>query len=139
MTDHFVTLAISEEVYEYARQIAETTSQPIEQVLKRRLEEALPVPLLPDDEEAELSALRMLSDDTLWTIAAEQMPRSQQERRINLLKLNERNALSDADQSELDDLLQRGDRLTVRKAEAARILTERGHKVTPNDLAALHE
>ncbi len=79
MTDHVVTLAVSDEVYEYARRIAETTAQPIEQILQQRLEAALPLPRLPAHEEAELAALRLLSDDTLWTIAAEQMPRAQQE------------------------------------------------------------
>lgn len=139
MTDHVVTLAVSDEVYEYARRIAETTARPIEQILQQRLEAALPLPRLPTDEEAELAALRQLSDDALWTIAAEQMPHVQQERRSALLQLNERQMLSDAEQAELDDLLLRGDRLMVRKAEAAALLKERGFNVTSQDLAAPHD
>ncbi len=139
MTNHVVTLSVSEQVYEYARSVAETTAQPIEEVLQQRLEDALPLPHLPADEEAELAALRLLSDDALWTIAAEQMPRTQQERRSILLRLNERHALTEAEQTELDDLLQRGDRLMVRKAEAAAILNKRGYTVTPRDLATPHE
>jgi hypothetical protein len=139
MTDHTVTLSISEQVYEYARRLAETTAQPIEEVLQQRLEAALPLPGLPAEEEAELAALRLLSDDALWTIAAEQMPRAQQERRSVLLNLNERHALREDEETELDGLLQRGDCLMVRKAEAAAILTERGYTVTPRDLAAPDE
>jgi len=139
MTDHLVTLSVSEQVYEYARRIAETTSQPIEQILRQRLEDTLPLPRLPADEEAELAALRLLSDDALWTIASEQMPRVQQERRSTLLRLNERHAMTDAEQDELDDLLQRGDRLMVRKAEAAAILKQRGYTITSQDLAGPHE
>jgi hypothetical protein len=139
MTDHVVTLAVSDEVYEYARRIAETTAQPIEQILQQRLEATLPLPRLPAHEEAELAALRLLADDTLWTIAAEQMPRAQQERRSMLLGLNERQTLTDADQAELDDLLLRGDRLMVRKAEAAAILKQRGFAVTSQDLAVPHD
>jgi hypothetical protein len=90
------------------------------------------------DQEAELAALWQLSDDALWTIAAEQMPTGQQERRSILLGLNKHIALDEVDKAELDNLLERGDRLMVRKAEAARILTERGHKVAPQDLAAQH-
>jgi hypothetical protein len=139
MTDHVVTLAVSEEVYELARRLAETTAQPIEEILQQRLEAALPLPRLPADDEAELAALSLLSDDALWTIAAEQMPRAQQERRLTLLRLNERKALTDTDQAELDDLLLRGDRLMLRKAEAAAILKQRGFAVSSQDLAAPHE
>lgn len=66
MTDHLVTLTISDEVYEYARQLAATTKKPLEEILQRRLVEMLL--LLPADEEAELAALKSLSDDVLWTI-----------------------------------------------------------------------
>lgn len=138
MADHVITLKISEQVYEYARRLAQTTSQSIEVILQQRLEDILPLPLLPPDEEAELAALRLLSDEVLWTLAAEQMPHVQQERLTTLLSLNKHNTMSDAEQKEMDDLLQRGDKLMVRKAEAAGILTERGYKVSPKDLASSH-
>ena len=137
MADHIVTLTVSDEVYEYARQLAEISQQPIEEVLQRRLTDMLPT--LPADEEAELAALRLLSDDALWTIAAEQMPYQQQERRSELLKLNGHGAITESEQAELDSVLDRGDRLMVRKAEAAGLLTARGYKVTPHDLASTHE
>src|SRR2546428_5450052 len=105
MTDHVVTVTISDQVYEYIRRIAEATDQPVEQVLRQRLEEMLPLPPLPSDEEAELAALRLLSDDALWTIAAEQMPSVQQERRSALLKLNERGVITEPETTELDGLL----------------------------------
>ena len=137
MADHVVTLTISDEVYNYARQLAETTEQPVEQILQRRLVEMLPT--LPADEEAELAALRSLSDDALWTIAAEQMPRHRQERLSELLRLNGHGSITEPEQAELDALLYYGDRLTVRKAEAAGLLTERGHTVTPQDLSSTHD
>ncbi len=139
MADHVVTLTVSEHVYEYARRLAESRSQPIEKILQQRLEEFLPLPALPPQEEAELAALRLLADDTLWTIAAEQMPRAQQERLSILLTLNKRSTLTEPEQQELEDLLHRADKLMLRKAEVAAILTERGHRVTPRDLAAPHE
>src|SRR5258708_37682929 len=102
MTNHVVTLAVSEEVYEVARRLAETTAQPIEQIFQQRLEAALPLPRLPADEEAKLPALRLLSDDALWTLGAEQMPHHQQERRSTLSGLNNRNEQTDAEQDGRD-------------------------------------
>lgn len=136
-----VTFTISEAAYDRIRQAAEVAAQPIEEVLRRRIEESFtaPLPTLPPDEEAELAALKLLSDDALWTIAAEQMPHIQQERQSELLNRNVRGQLTDAEQAELDELLRRGDRLMVRKAEAAALLTERGYKVMPHDLAVPHE
>src|SRR5258708_30448945 len=108
MSDHTVTLTISENVYARARQIAENTAQPVERILASRLEEVFDdLASLPPDEQAELTALNNLSDDTLWTIAAERMPPLQQERLSLLLALNKRGVLSSAEQAELDDLLER--------------------------------
>lgn len=67
MSDY--TLNIPEEVYIRARQIAEETSQPVDQVMIEYLRTlSAPMPALPPNEAAELEALRHLSDDTLWTI-----------------------------------------------------------------------
>src|SRR5260221_11023046 len=100
MADHVVTLTISDEVYNYAQQFAETTEQPVEQILQRRLIEKLPT--LPADEEAELAALRALSDDALWTITAEQMPRHRQESLSEILKLTSHGAITDPEQNKIN-------------------------------------
>ena len=68
MTDHVVTVTVSDQVYEHIRRIAATSDQPIEEVLRRRLQDMLPAPAPPSDEEAELAALRLLSDDALRLI-----------------------------------------------------------------------
>jgi hypothetical protein len=131
MADHSITLKISDNVYSRAQQIAETMAQPIEQILTNQLEQVFDSLIdLPSDEQAELQALKSLSDDTLRTIAAERMPLVQQERLTLLLALNKRIPLSDGEQHELDELLERGDRLTLRKAEANVILARRGFSVT---------
>ena len=120
--------------------MADDSALPIERVLSQQLESALDdLTGLPADEQAELAALQHLSDDTLWTIAAEQMSRSTQERLTLLLALNKRGSLTDAEVSELDALLTYGDRLTLRKAEAAAILTKRGNIVTSKDMTSRHE
>jgi hypothetical protein len=142
MDDYLVTLPIPASVYDHARRTAEQTARPIEQVLVEYLEAAASESQdepLPADEQAELDALARLSDDALWTIAREQMPLAAQARMQVLMDRNSRGQLSEAERQELEELVERGDRLTLRKAEAAALLTERGYKVTPSDLAARNE
>jgi hypothetical protein len=136
MSDQIV-LTIPVEISERARQIAETTSQPVEQVLIEHLKTlSTPLPTLPPEEQAELDALHRLSDDALWTIAREQMPSDVQARAHELM---DRKILSDGEQAELDGLVERADRLMLRKAEAAAILRERGYSFTQDDFGPRDE
>lgn len=134
MTDY--TLTIPEEVYNRARQIAEATSQPVDEVMLDYLRTmSAPLPVLPPDETAELEALKQLSDDALWTIAREQMPRDVQNRMQTLMDKNSQGTITDAEYAELEAYVERGNRLMVRKAEAAGILMERGHAFTQKDFS----
>jgi hypothetical protein len=129
-------LAVPDEVYHRARQIAHDTAKPIEQILIDHLKTLAPVlPVLAPDEEAELEALHHLSDDALWTIAAEQMPDDLQARMQILMDKNSRGTINPDEYSELESLVERGQRLMLRKSEAAAILTQRGYKVRPQDMA----
>ncbi len=130
------TLDVPDDVMEAARQIAQATAQPIEQVLLSRLKTALPLPVLPPDEETELEALKYLSDDALWTIAREQMHDDLQVQMRELMDKNSLGTISPDEYKQLETLVDRGQRLMLRKSEAAAILTRRGYKVTPKDLAA---
>lgn len=135
MSDYILT--IPEEVYVRARQIAEETSQPVDQVMIEYLRTlSAPLPALLPDEEAELEALRNLSDDALWTIAREQMPHHLQTRMQDLMDKNSLGTIAPEEYSELESLVERGQQLMVRKSEAAALLTQRGHKVMPQDMAA---
>lgn len=133
MTLQTITLQIPEHIYERAQQVAETTDQPLEAVFLHELENAF-LPPLPEDEEAELSALNYLSDEALWTIAREQMPSPRQERMQGLMDGNTKGTLSEAEYQELEHLVEQGQRLMLRKGKAAALLTERGYKVTRESL-----
>jgi hypothetical protein len=134
MSDY--TLSIPEEVYDRARQIAEETSQPVDRVLIEHLQTlSSPLPALEPDEEAELEALKSLSDDALWTIAREQMPDDLQQQMSDLMERNSLGTITPAARAELEVLVERGQRLMVRKSEAAALLTRRGYTVTPEDIA----
>lgn len=135
MSDYILT--VPEEVYVRARQIAEETSQPVDQVMIEYLRTlSAPLPALPPDEEAELEALKNLSDDALWTIAREQMPDSLQTRMQDLMDKNSLGTITPDEYSELEGLVERGQQLMIRKSEAAALLTQRGYKVTPKDMVA---
>jgi hypothetical protein len=117
------TLTIPEDVYDRARRIAEETAQPVEQILIEHLKH-LPdsFSALPPDEQEELAALQHLSDDALWTIAAEQMPHEVQERMQILMDANSLGTITPKEYQELGGYVDRGNRLM-----------ERGHKFTQQD------
>ncbi|MFN8372792.1 MAG: hypothetical protein U0694_07940 [Anaerolineae bacterium] len=131
MSDY--TLTVPEDVYERARQIAQDTAQSIDQVMLDHLKTPIPLPTLPPHEQAELDALQHLSDDALWTIAREQMPESSQTLMQTLMDKNNLGTISDSEYAELEEWVARGNRLMLRKAEAAAILMERGHAFTQQD------
>lgn len=123
MTDSII-LTIPENISARAREIAENQSKSAEQVLIDHLK-TLPSSL-PPDIQGELDALQHLSDDALRTIAHEQMPDDAQTRANELLDRNSRGLISDDEHAELEKLVERADRLMLRKAEAASLLRQRG-------------
>ena len=138
MTD-LIILKVPEDISARARQIAEAIAQPVEQLLLDHLKTlAAPLPVLPPDTQAELDALHHLSDDALWTIASAQMSEDVQTRAHVLLDKNSRGTITDDEHAELEHLVERGDRLMLRKAEAATILRKKGHTFTPKDFQAKH-
>ena len=129
MSDYPITLTVPDHIYERARRIAEATSQPIEHILLEQLEYAFapPLPQLPPDEQAEFDALTQLSDEALWTIAQEQMPAPKQTRMQKLMAANTQGIITPDEHAELSKLVDQGQRLMLRKAQAAVLLTERKH------------
>lgn len=133
---NLISLPIPEHIYERAQKIAVTKNQPVEDVLMEQLEQAFgnPLPELAPDERRELDALTNLSDEALWTIAREQMPEQSQQRQQVLMDANNKGKIQQEDFDELERLVTQGQRLMLRKAQAAALLTDRGHTVTPSDL-----
>lgn len=137
MSDQIV-LVLPDDISARARLIAEATSLSIEQVLLDYLK-TLFVPELPPAEQAELVALHHLSDDALWTISREQLPDEVQTRAHELMGRNSRGTITEQESLELDMLVERGDRVMLRKAEAASILKSRGYAFTQIDFLPRHE
>jgi hypothetical protein len=138
MTD-LIMLQVPEEISARARQIAKIMALPVEQVLLNHLKTlSAPLPVLPPDAQAELDALHHLSDDALWTMSHAQMPEEVQARAHILLEKNSLGVITDEEHAELEALVERGDRLMLRKAEAAAMLRARGYPFTPEDLKLQH-
>jgi len=134
-----IILEVPEDISVRAREIAETVAQPVEQLLLDHLKTlAPPLPVLPPDTQVELDALQHLSDDALWTIAREQMPEDVQARAHALMDKNSGNVMTDEEHAELEKLVERGDRLMLRKAEAAALLRKRGYTFTQKDFLSKH-
>ena len=139
MSDY--TISIPDSLYQKAQQIAQQKSLPVDEVIRTRLEGAFDQLLfdLPDDEKEELKAMAYLSDDTLWTIAREQMQPVLEKRISELLTRNQRGTISTAEYQELEELVERGDKLTLRKSQAMKYLTERGYSISLDDLKPADE
>jgi hypothetical protein len=133
MSDHFI--AVPEDIYSRASVLALEQAIPVEQVILNLLRASFPaLPSLPPDEEAELAALQHLSDDALWTITRSRMADSLQNQMQALMDKNSTGEIDANELAELESLVERGQRLMVRKSEAAALLTRRGYRITPDDL-----
>lgn len=133
MSDYL--LAVPDDMVEQARRIASKIGQPVEEVLLEPIRRTYDTEhALPGDEEAELAALKWLTDDALWTIARERFPKAIDEESQDLGYKNNMGTITAAEYERLSEIVERGDRLMLRKATAAAILTERGHKVGLEDL-----
>jgi hypothetical protein len=138
MSDYPVTLPVPADIYDRASHMAKVTSRSVEAVLLQRLKDAFAasLPELPLHEQRELDALGLLSDEALWTIAREQMAENKQARMQTLMDANTEGMLDDIQRSELEALIEQGQRLSMRKAKAAALLTERGYAMTLDDLSS---
>lgn len=133
-------ITISENLSTRLRQLAARRRQPVESIVADRLFTALDDELdnLSTVEQVELRALHHLSDDALRAIAAEQMSLENQTLMSQLMERNSKGQLSRKDQETLAALVERGDQLLLRKAEAAVVLVHRGYAESPDTLMSPH-
>lgn len=131
------TVTISENLFTKAQFLAESSSQSVDEIIQKLLTESLDQPrlALPQDEQTELKALSYLTDTTLFTIVREQMPETLQAQMQKLMDKNNQSTLTDTEQQTLTHLVEDGQRLMLRKAEALKLLISRGHTVTLDSFA----
>jgi hypothetical protein len=133
-------IIIPENLSTRLRQLAARRRQPVETIIEDRLFTSLDDELdnLPTGEQAELRALHHLSNDALRVIAAEQMTAVNQALMGQLMARNSKGELSPDEQERLVALVDRGDQLMLRKAEAAAILVQRGVAGSSEELMTPH-
>lgn len=137
MSDYVVS--IPERLYEQARQLALQTHQTVDDLIRDRLAGAFNQPLIdiPTEERLELRALAYLSDDALWTVGREQMQPAKQDRLSHLMEKNSQGTITSEAYETLATLVEDGQRLTLRKAQAMSLLMDRGHQARLSDLGTL--
>jgi hypothetical protein len=135
------TISIPNALYEKAQRLAKQTSQSVDDIICTRLEGALDQPALdlPSDERAELQAMSYLSTDALWTIAREQMQPDLQHSMSQLMEKNSKGTITEDEFRDLSELVERGQRLTLRKSRAMKLLLDRGYSVSLDTLKPTDE
>lgn len=128
-----ITLKLPGAVYERAKETAQSVNRPLEDVLVQSIALALP-PLeedIPSPLRMELSALSLLGDEALQAIAHSRMDSEQQAELEALAEAQKHRPLTSDEQTTLADLLSEAERVMLRKAEAYRLLAQRGYDVFP--------
>ena len=135
------TISIPDSLYEKAQRLAKQTSQSVDDIICTRLEGALDQPMLdlPSDERTELQAMSYLSTDALWTIAREQMQPALQHSMSQLMDKNSKGIITEDEFRDLSKLVERGQRLTLRKSQAMKLLLDRGYSVSLDALKPTDE
>ena len=139
MSDY--TISIPDALYEKAQCLATQTSQSVDDIICAWLEGVSDQPMLdlPSDERIELQAMSYLSTDALWTIAREQMQPELQASLSQLMEKNSTGTISEEELGELSDLVERGQRLTLRKSQAMKLLLKHGHSISLDELKPTDE
>ena len=129
MNEQTITVTLPNSVYDRIRTTAQATSLTSEEVIKQSVILLLPAfeSDIPPNFRLSLTKLSLLNDIQLWKAANSVMKNSMQIRLEKLAKLQKYRTLTENEQSELDSLMDEAQQIMLCKAEARRILAQRGH------------
>jgi len=128
MSEQTITLTLPSSIIERIQTTAKAASLTSEEVIQQSVMLLLPAfeSDLPQKVRSELNRLSLLNDIQLWKAAHSVMESSQQLRLENLAELQKRRELTEAEQAELDSLMDEAGQVMLCKAEARRLLAQRG-------------
>lgn len=131
MNEQTITVTLPDSVYERIKATAQVNSLTSEEVIKQSVILLLPAfeSDIPSNHRLSLTKLPLLNDIQLWKIANSVMNHTQQLRLEDLAELQKNKLLSEDEQSELEELMNEAQQIMLCKAEAKRILAQRGHTV----------
>lgn len=133
MGNYTVVITLPETLYERVRMSAEASARPVEDVLSQFVAANYTVleDDLPPEMRSEFAGWLLLSDANLWEIAKSRFEEAKQMALETLIELQKQHPLALAEQNQLDQLLRESQELMLRKAEAQRLLVQRGIRVYP--------
>lgn len=131
MNEQTITVTLPDSVYERIKATAQVNSLTSEEVIKQSVILLLPAfeSDIPSNHRLSLTKLPLLNDIQLWKIANSVMNHTQQLRLEDLAELQKNKLLSEDEQSELEELMNEAQQIMLCKAEAKRILAQRGHTI----------
>ncbi len=127
---HATTLTLPETFLQSLKRVAQAEQKPVEQVMVTALQVSLP-PLddLPAHLAENLAVLETFDEAALRKVMLEVVPAVQAEAIHELLERRQTEALTEAEQTELDRLQEEADLVMLRKGRAAVLLRFRGKAV----------
>ncbi len=124
-----ITITLPDRIYERVKVTAQAMSLSPEVVLAESLSLFFPAfeEDMPSDTQFDLAALSLLSDPQLWKIAQQTMDEHKQTRLAELAEVQKHRSLQPDEQATLDLLMDEAQQIMLYKAEAYRLLAQRGH------------
>jgi hypothetical protein len=129
MNEQTIAVTLPNSIYDRMKATAQATALTSEEVIKQSVALLLPAfeSNIQTDFRLKLTELPLLNDIQLWKTANSVMNSSKQIRLEELAELQKIQSLTEYEQSELENLMNEAQQVMLCKAEARRILTQRGH------------
>jgi plasmid stability protein len=132
MTLQTVKVRLPDVLYQQIERRARRLHRSVEDELVAVVSATLPtLDDLPSDIADDVAQLAFLTDDELWRTARATLTPDESERMQALLLKRQREGLTSSERQEAEHLLHRYDRTMLIRAQAAVLLKERGHDVSP--------
>ncbi|OQY58271.1 MAG: hypothetical protein B6245_12765 [Desulfobacteraceae bacterium 4572_88] len=128
MNEQTITVTLPNSVCDRIRTTAQATSLTSEEVIKQSVMPAFESDI-PQNHRLNLAKLPLLNDIQLWKAANSVMKDTRQSRLEELAELQKNRSLTKNEQSELSSLMNEAQQTMLCKAEARRILAQRGHVI----------
>jgi len=130
MSAHAVTLRIPTPLYDHFQNRAERAHRSLEAELLDAVATVAADEKLSDDVAKAIADLDLLSDDELWLAARNRLSEAARSQLEALNSKQQRTELTASERETLARLVDQYDRAVLLRAEAARLLKERGHEVS---------
>jgi hypothetical protein len=129
---------LGQRLEEFKQELAREEPQELVDLVSEPLQsdaflDAEPSPPLVDDVpeplRSELKALEQLTDEELWNLTESHLAPARQRTLTRLLRKNQAGTLTKKERQQLNEVLEEGEDLTVKKAHAWLLLKWRGHRI----------